>query len=50
MTDTNNDEMVFLGEITKSAAQLAQDLIDADNEYNASSLEGSLGNLASKLA
>ena len=45
---TADNEIVFLNEITKSAAQLAQDLIDADNEYNATSLDGSLGDLASK--
>ena len=45
---TASNEIVFLNEITKSAAQLAQDLIDAENEYDATSLEGSLADLASK--
>jgi uncharacterized repeat protein (TIGR02543 family) len=45
---TTADEIIFLDEITKSAAQLAQDLIDADNEYDEASLEGSLADLASK--
>ena len=45
---TENDEIIFLNEITKSVADLAQDLIDADNEYNATSLDGSLKDLADK--
>lgn len=45
---TTANEIIFLNEITKSAAQLAQDLIDADNEYDETSLEGSLADLASK--
>ncbi len=45
---TENDEIIFLNEITKSVANLAQDLIDADNEYNATSLDGSLKDLADK--
>ena len=45
---TTDDEIIFLDEITKSAAQLAQDLIDAENEFDETSLEGSLADLASK--
>ena len=47
---TTNDEIVFLEDTTKSAAQLAQDYIDADNGCDGTYLEGSLGNLAGKLA
>ena len=46
---TASDEIIFLNEITKSAAQLAQDIIDAENGYNGASLDGSFGYLADKL-
>ena len=45
---TEDDEIIFLNEITKSVANLAQDLIDADNEYNETSLHGSLKDLADR--
>lgn len=45
---TNDDEIIFLHEVTKSAAQVAKDIIDANpnDEYDNSYLEGSLGYLA----
>ena len=47
---TTSDELVFLTETTKSLAQVAADLIAADNEYTASTGEGSLGYIAGLLA
>ena len=47
---TTDDEIIFLQETTKSAAQVAKDIMDADpnDEYDEDYLEGSLANLASK--
>lgn len=42
---TTSDEIVFLGEITRSAAQVANEIMDAEAD---ASVEGSLSNLASK--
>ena len=45
---TTDDEIIFLQETTKSAAQVAKDMINADpdDEYNNDYAEGSLGYLA----
>ena len=45
---TVDDEIIFLQETTKSAAQVAKDIINADpdDEYNNDYLDGSLGHLA----
>ena len=40
------DQVVFFDEVTASAKSLANDLINADNEYSRDSFEGSLGYLA----
>ena len=49
---TTSNEIIFLAETTKSAAQVAKDLLNADpdDEYNSTYLEGSLAYLASKAA
>ena len=45
---TNDDEIIFLQETTKSAAQIAKDMINADpdDEFDNAYAEGSLGYLA----
>ena len=45
---TTDDEIIFLQETTKSAAQVAKDIINADpdDEYDNDYLDGSLGHLA----